>query len=243
MDREKDLRELVVRLKQAAGANLRAVVLYGSRAAQDFHEHSDLNVLCVLCQLAGTDVESLRPTGLWWCQKGHPPPLLFTLEELRDSADLFSIELLDMKAHHRMLEGEDFFAQLEVPMVRHKLQVERELRTNVVRLRQSLLRWRGRRSELAELLIASASSFGTLFRHALIALGQRAEISVREAADQLTMLLGLDAAPFHALLDLREGKSAAGEMNLEKMAASYLDMVTRASKEIDRRFAEEQRCE
>lgn len=243
MDREKDLSELVVQLKQAAGANLRAVVLYGSRAAQDFHEHSDLNVLCVLRQLAGSDVESLRATGLWWSQKGHPPPLLFTLEELRDSADLFSIELLDMKAHHRMLEGEDFFAQLEVPMVQHKLQVERELRTSVVRLRQSLLRWRGRRSELAELLIASASSFGTLFRHALIALGQRAEISVREAADQLTMLLGLDAAPFHALLDLREGKSAAGEMNLEKMAASYLDMVTRASKAIDRRFAEEQRCE
>jgi predicted nucleotidyltransferase len=243
MNREKDLSELVVRLKQAAGANLRAVVLYGSRAAQDFHEHSDLNVLCVLRQLAGTDVESLRPTGLWWRQKGHPPPLLFTLEELRDSADLFSIELLDMKAHHRMLEGDDFFAQLEVPMVQHKLQVERELRTNVVRLRQSLLRWRGRRSELAELLIASASSFGTLFRHALIALGQRAEISVREAADQLTMLLGLDAAPFHALLDLREGKSAEGEINLEKMAASYVDMVTRASKEIDRRFAEEQRCE
>jgi hypothetical protein len=142
-----------------------------------------------------------------------------------------------------MLEGDDFFAHLEVPMVQHKLQVERELRTNVVRLRQSLLRWRGRRSELAELLIASASSFGTLFRHALIALGQRAEISVREAADQLTMLLGLDAAPFHALLDLREGKSAEGEINLEKMAASYVDMVTRASKEIDRRFAEEQRCE
>jgi hypothetical protein len=241
MDREKDLSELVTRLKQAAGANLRAVVLYGSAADHDFHEHSDLNVLCVLHQLTGTDVESLRAVGLWWWRKGHPPPLLFTLKELHDSADIFAVELLDMKARHRMLAGEDFFPQLEVPMSLHKLQVERELRTNVIRLRQSLLRWRGRRSELAELLIASASSFGTLFRHALIALGQRGTISVREAADQLTSLVGLNAAPFHTVLDVRERKSAEGELNLEKLVASYLDLVTRIAEEIDRRFAEEQR--
>jgi hypothetical protein len=104
-----------------------------------------------------------------------------------------------------------------------------------------LLRWRGRRSELADLLIASVSSFGTLFRHALIALGARAGISAREAADQLTRLLGLNAAPFQAVLDLREGNSAVGEINLEKTAASYLDMVTRVTEEIDRRFAEGQR--
>jgi len=241
MDREKDLNELVSRLEQAAGTNLRAVVLYGSAVDHDFREHSDLNVLCVFNRLQGKDVESVRPVGLWWWQKGHPSPLLFTLEELHDSADVFSIELLDMKARHRMLAGEDFFAELQVPMTLHNLQVERELRTNVIRLRQSLLRWRGRRAELAALLIASASSFGTLFRHALMAFGEQAEISAREAADQIAKLAGLDAAPFHAVLDLREGKSAEGEVNLEKLAASYLDLVTRVAAEIDRRFAGEQR--
>lgn len=241
MDREKELSELVTRLKQAAGTNLRAVVLYGSAVDHDFREHSDLNVLCVFHRLEGTDVENARPVGLWWGQKGHLPPLLFTLEELRDSADVFSIELLDMKARHRMLAGEDFFAELQVPMVLHKLQVERELRTNVIRVRQSFLRWRGRRSELAALLIASASSFGTLFRHALMALGEQAEISVREAADQIAQLIGSDGAPFHRVLDLREGKSAEGEVNLEKLAASYLDLVTRVAVEIDRRFAGAQR--
>lgn len=241
MDREKELSELVTRLKQAAGANLRAVVLYGSAVDHDFREHSDLNVLCAFHRLEGTDVENVRPVGLWWWQKGHPPPLLFTLEELRDSADVFSIELLDMKARHRMLAGDDFFAELRVPMVLHKLQIERELRTNVIRLRQSFLRWRGKRSDLAALLIASASSFGTLFRHALMALGQRTEISLREAADQIVKLAGLDAAPFHAVLDLREGKSAEGEVNLEKLAASYLDLVARIADEMDRRFAEAER--
>jgi len=188
-------------------------------------------------RLAGADLESVRPAGLWWWRKGHPPPLVFTLAELRNSADVFSIELLDMKARHRMLEGADFFADLQIPMVQHKLQVERELRINVIRLRQSFLHWRGRRSELAELLIASSSSFGTLFRHALIALGQEASDSVREAADRLAKHLTLDAAPFQRVWDLHEGKSAGGELNLENVLASYVDLVTRVAEEIDRRVA------
>jgi hypothetical protein len=237
MNRDKDLNELVARLKQAAGQNLQAVVLYGSAVDHEFREYSDLNVLCLLHRLHGADLEDLRPVGLWWWRRGNAPPLVFTLAELRNSADVFAIELLDMKARHRMLEGADFFAELEVPMAVHKLQVERELRTSVIRLRQSLLRWRGRRSELEQLLIASASSFGTLFRHAWIALGEQAPNSAREAAARLAKLAGVDAAPFHRVLDLREGKSAGGELSLESLLASYLDLVSKVAEEMDRRLA------
>lgn len=237
VDKEKHLNELVERLKQAAGSNLNAVVLYGSAVDHDFREHSDLNVFCLLHRLDGAALEDLRPVGLWWWQKGHPPPLVFTLAELRNSADVFAIELMDMKARHRMLEGPDFLAELQVPMAQHKLQVERELCTNVIRLRQSYLRCSGRRFELAELLTASASSFGTLFRHALIALGQEPPSSNRDAADGLAKLFALNAAPFHLVSDLREGKSAGGEMNLEAVFGPYLDLVTRVAEEFDRRLA------
>lgn len=237
MDKEKDLHDLVERLKRAAGSNLQAAVLYGSAVDNDLREHSDLNVLCLLHRINAEALEALRPIGLWWWKKGHPPPLVFTLTELQSSADVFAIELIDMKARHRMLEGADFLAELQVPMFQHKLQVERELRTNVIRLRQSYLSSSRRRSELAELLIASASSFGTLFRHALLALGREGPTSAREAADQLAKLLALNAAPFHFVWDLREGKSAGGEMNLEAVFASYLDLVTSVAEKIDARFA------
>lgn len=236
MDREKELSEFVKRVKEAVGENLRAVALYGSAVDSDSSEDADLNILCLLQRLTGADLESFRPAAFWWWRKGHPGPLVFTLEELRNSADVFSIELLDMKARHRVLEGSDFLAGLEVPMAQHKMQVERELRTNVIRLRQSFLRGRGQRSELADLMRASASSFGTLFRHALIALGQDAPRSNRAAADQLAGLVAMDAAAFHRVMDLREGKSAGGEMNLEKIFAAYLDLVMNIAGEIDRRL-------
>jgi predicted nucleotidyltransferase len=238
MHRERALDELVKRLKEAGGANLTAVVLYGSAADHEFREeHSDLNILCLLQRLDAAMLAKLRPVGLWWWRQGHPTPLVFTLEELRDSADVFAIELLDMKQRHRMLLGEDFLEQLDVPMALHRLQVERELRTSVIRLRQAFLRSHGRRSELAELMIASASTFAALFRHSLIALGEAAPDSRRFAVDQLAARLGFDPAALHAVLDLREGKRRSGELDHERTFGAYLDAVTRVAEEMDRRLA------
>jgi hypothetical protein len=49
--------------------------------------------------------------------------------------------------------------------------------------------------------------------------------------------LALDAAPFHRVLDLREGKSSAGEVDLERVFEKYLDLVMTVAEEIDRHLA------
>ena len=125
----------------------------------------------------------------------------------------------------------------------HRLQVERELRTSVIRLRQAFLRSRGRRAELSELMIASASTFAALFRHALIALGETAPDSRREVLDRLAVKLGFDPAAVHAVLDVREGKRQPGEIDPEQTFAAYLDTVTRVAEEMDRRLAARRRSE
>jgi len=212
--------------------------LYGSAADQEFREeHSDLNVLCLLQRLDARELKKLQPVGLWWWRKGHPTPLLFTLRELQESADVFAIELLDMKQRHRMLLGDDFLQGFEVPMALHRLQVERDLRTSVIRLRQAFLRSRGRRAELSELMIASASTFTALFRHALIALGDTAPDSRREVLNRLAVKVGFDPAAVHAVLDMRDGKRQPGEVDPDQTFAAYLDIVTRVAEEMDRRLA------
>jgi hypothetical protein len=241
MDGKKYLNELVERLRQAAGANLSAVVLYGSAADQEFREeHSDLNVLCLLLRLDAGELKKLQPAGLWWWRKGHPTPMVFTLRELQESADVFAIELLDMKQRHRMLFGEDFLLGLDVPMALHRQQVERELRTGVIRLRQAFLRSRGRGSELSELTIASSSTFAALFRHALIALGEPAPDSRGEVLDRLAVKLGFDPAAVHTVLDVRDGKRSASGLDPDRTFAAYLDAVTRVAEEMDRRLAPQQ---
>ena len=235
---EKLLAQLKDKLQAAAGSNLKAIVLFGSAARGEYHaRHSDLNVLCVLKRARAEDIEALHDAAVWWEQKKFPSPRIFTLDELRASADIFAIELLDMKAHHQMIYGEDFFDELAVPMGLHRLQVERELRTNWVKLRQGILLAPRKEQVLMGLMDASVSTFVTLFRHALIALGQNPPPGRRDVVAEAARLSGGRPDAFLAVLDVREGKRQARDVKARESLREYLDLVDRVTGEVDRRLA------
>ncbi|HEV2245953.1 MAG TPA: nucleotidyltransferase domain-containing protein [Terriglobia bacterium] len=234
---EKLLAHLKDKLQAAAGANLKAIVLFGSAARGEYHaRHSDLNVLCVLGRAQAEDLEALHDAAVWWEQKKFPAPRIFTVDELRASADIFAIELLDMKAHHKMIYGEDFFDDLAVPMHLHRLQVERELRTNWVKLRQGIVLAPPKEHVLMRLMDASVSTFAALFRHALIALGEDAPAGRREVLAEIARLSGGRPDGFLAVLDVREGKRQARDVKARETLREYLDLVERVTDEVDRRL-------
>jgi predicted nucleotidyltransferase len=235
---EKLLGQLKDKLLAAAGDNLKALVLFGSAARGEYHErHSDLNVLCVLERAGAQEIEALHEAAAWWEQKKFPAPQIFTLDELRASADIFAIELLDMKAHHKMIYGEDFFEELAVPMQWHRLQVERELRTNWVKLRQGILLAPQKDTVFMGLMDASVSTFVTLFRHALIVLGENAPAGRREVVSDIARLVGARPESLLTVLDVREGKSQARDVNARETLREYLDLVERVTDQVDRRLA------
>jgi hypothetical protein len=234
---EAKLKELVDRLQAAAKANLQAVALYGSAATGEFHEgHSDLNVLCLVQHANSSDLEILHGVAEWWIKKGNHAPLIFTRDELQRSADVFAIELLDMKSRHRILFGENFLTGLEVPLNLHRLQVERELRTNWLRLRQAILAAPLTEKAHLSIMTQSLSTFCALFRHALLALGQPLPATKREAVANVAALTNADSSSFQALLDLREGKHNK-KIDVEPSLRSYLAFVEAVTNEVDRRLA------
>jgi hypothetical protein len=234
---EAKLSELVGRLKAAAQDNLKAVVLYGSAVTGEFvKEHSDLNTLCVVERAGSMELERLHPVANWWTRQGNPSPLVFTFDELARSADVFAIELLDMKSHHRMLLGTDFFDGLDVPLRLHRLQVERELRIDWVRLRQGILAARQKKRVHFGLMRESVATFCALFRHALIALGQPEPLTKREAVNGVASLVGADPSSFNTILDFREGKTKERAIDIEATLQTYLEFVEVVTNEVDRRL-------
>ena len=234
---EAQLKEFLDRLQPAAGSNLVSVVLYGSAATGEFRPgQSDLNILCLVNRVDSNDLESLHAVSEWWIKKGNHPPLIFTREELTRSADVFAIELLDMKASHRILFGPDFLTDLEVPLSFHRLQVERELRTNWLRLRQAIIAAPLTEKAHLALMTNSLSTFCSLFRHAVFALGEKIPATKRDAITAAAKLTAADASTFHQLLDLREGKSDVQSLNIEPSLRSYLLFVESVTNEIDRRL-------
>ena len=234
---EDKLTELVKRLKNAAGANIKFVVLYGSGATNEFSsKHSDLNILCIVGNAESQELERMHPAVEWWTRRGNPAPLVFTFDELTRSADVFAIELVDMKLRHRMLLGDDFFEQFEVPLRLHALQLERELRTNWIRLREAVLAAPQRKSAHLAIMMSSVSAFCTLFRHALWALGNPMPTTKREAVDGVATLTGANPTAFHAILELREGKRKERHVDIEEALHGYLELVEVVTNEVDRRL-------
>jgi hypothetical protein len=234
---ETKLTELVNRVKSAAGENLKALVLYGSAVTGEFSEkHSNINILCLVERTGAAELERFHDVAQWWIKQGNAAPLIFTFDELARSADVFAIEMLDMKRHHRMLFGEDFLEQLQVPMRLHRAQVEHELRVNWLRLRQAVLAAPQKKKAHFGIMSASVPVFCALFRHALIALGEDAPHGKRAAVDGIARLTGADPSAFHAVLEYREGKRTENEIDIEAALHAYLEFVEVATSEVDRRL-------
>src|ERR1700746_1464951 len=101
---EKKINDFVTRLRGAAGANLESVILFGSAVAGDFHpEFSNVNLFCVVRDSSFAALQALAPDVKWWNAQKQPPPLFMTRGEIERSVDVFTIELIDMQQHHRVL--------------------------------------------------------------------------------------------------------------------------------------------
>jgi len=204
---ERKLNELVSRLKEAAGKNLESVVLYGSAATGAYRPGaSDLNVLCTLVTMDVHELQLLAPVVLWWTrEEKEPPPLFFLSEELVRSTDVFAIESLDVKRAHRVLFGKDPIAGLDVPMNLHRVQVERDLRLLLLRLRQQALLSGKNELEYIAVLKKTSSSALTLLRHTLLAFGEEPPSDPAALFARAAELTGADASAFHAAHDFHEG--------------------------------------
>jgi hypothetical protein len=232
---EKQLDEFVSRLRAACGENLQSVILYGSAADGEFHpEFSNVNLLCVLRESSFAALTAMAAAVEWWTRQKHHAPLLLTREELERSTDVFSIELLDMQQRHRLLFGDDVLSGLPIPMHLHRAQLEYELREKLILLRGRLLAAAGNKKQLWELLLGSLSTFTTLFRHGLIALGETPHKAKREAILALAARLPFDSSAFLQLLDIRERKAETKQFDVNDVFTRYLAAVQQVTAAVDR---------
>ncbi len=234
MAEDKQLTEFVERLKSAGGTNLQCVALFGSAAAEEFHPgFSDINLLCVVRELSAAVLDALAPAVQWWTNNHHPAPLIFSGKEMDRVAAVFPIEMLDVRQQHRILHGEDIFQNMQVPMDRHRVQLDHELRTKLLFLSQHYLLACGDAGRVRHLMLDSASNFITLFRHTLIAMGQKPPRTKAEVTEQLAQRAKFDASPFLQLLQVRERKLTADSVDARATFAKYFEGIEKVIQVLD----------
>jgi hypothetical protein len=230
---QEELAELVERLQQAHKDRLVSVILYGSGAADDRHEgFSDLNVLCVLTGITVSDLARSEPVFAWWHKRGNPAPLLLSEEEVQRSADCFPIEFHDIVERRRLLFGKDVIAGLVIGRTFYRAQVEHELRSKLLRLRQKAGAVLSDGKALLRLMLDSVSTFCVLARHSLLLSGVEVSSKKRDVANRLGEL-GADPAPFQVLLDLREQRKDDTTVEPAALLASYLKEIEAVVAHVD----------
>lgn len=232
---DKQLKELVGKLKDAHRERLTSVILYGSAAGGDHHKHySDVNVLCVLDQITPSELAASEPVFRWWREAGNPAPLLLTEYEVQHSTDCFPVEFQDMKERRRVLFGKDVIEQLAIDRSFYRAQVEHELRSKMIRLRQQAAGLLPKPEALLQLCAESVSTFLVLARHALLLAGVAAKWQKRSVVEQLAEQLGVDRQPFDTLLSLREQSKKPRDVDAGRLFEQYLIQIQRVVDFVDR---------
>jgi hypothetical protein len=224
---QSSLDQIVDRLKKALGDRLVSVILYGSAAAGDHQPgFSDLNILCVLREITPRELACISPVIRWWREQGNPAPLLLTPHEVATSTDCFAIEFHDLRAQHKILFGENVVENLQIDNSFYRAQVEYELRAKLLRLRHKAAGVLAKRQLLSRLLADSVSTFCVLFRHALVLHGEAAPSGKRETIAKAAEFFHISPDPFALLLDIRDGKSPARDLDFQDLFDRYMKQIS-----------------
>lgn len=231
---EERARRFAREMEALFGADVASVVLYGSAARGEYRPGvSDLNLLVLLRDLAPAALRRASDAARQWVAEGNAVPLFMSVDEWRGSADVWAIELADMRDAHVVVAGTDPFAQVEIRVEDLRMQCERELKGKQIQLRERYLLLAGQPAELGELLARSFSTFLVLFRTVLRLSGEGgvrdAETVVRRVADRA----GFDPAP---LLEIHRARAAGQKLQPAADApvvVGYLDAARRVVEYVD----------
>lgn len=233
-----DLQQLSTKMQQAFGSRLVSVILYGSGASESNDDSfSDLNVLAVLKQLTPRELEDGEPVVRWWRGLNHPPPLFLSEEETSHSTDSFPIEFRDMQDRRKVLYGLDVIADLHIDTSNYRVQVEHDLRSKMIRLRQHAAHVLSEPEKLLTLCLNSVSTFCVLGRHALLVAGYTVPPERRTVIAKLADVLRADMSPLLKLVELRgqkENQPAISRKDAKDLFAGYLECVRKMVEFVDR---------
>lgn len=228
------LEKLTDELKAACGANLKSVILYGSAAAGDHAgKRSDYNVLVVADELGKNELLAFAKPARAWAKAGNPAPLLFTIERLNKATDVFPVELLDIKECHKILFGEDVVSELDISTDNLRLQIEHELRGNLIQLRQQYLLSAGSAKEVCGLMVRSLSSFLVLFRASLRLFGGDVPQKKFQALEKLNETVPVPLDVFRTVQQLKDGSLKPKAVDAEALFEEYSKTVECVTDAVD----------
>ena len=205
-------------VKAALGGRLVSLLLYGSAAREPGAAGTGpraMNTLLIVDRVDGDLFARLAAPVRAWVSAKHPPPLVLTQQEWRESADAFPIEYDDIREAHRVLAGRDPWHGIVVKREHIRRQLEHELMGKLMHLRQAYAAGWNKPKQLAEVVRGTWAGFLAMLRAVLRLAGRPAPAAPDALVRDAAALIGFGA----------DGLAEP---------AAYLDAVTRTAEYVNR---------
>ncbi len=230
------LRGLCADLSGALGGSLRAIVLHGSAAREDYIPgRSDVNVLVVVDEVTLDACDSaLAPWRV--AQRDAPVVIeLMTTRDLERSTDVFPLRFLNMQRGHSTLWGEDVLSELDIRWDHLRLRVEQLIKELLFELRETYMRHASRPELLGGALSRAYGSY-LLGVGALLYLrdGEWWLSGKEKIAEVAARELELDAKLLGKLLELHRGDLDPSPGQVRSLYESFMALVELTADAVDR---------
>lgn len=181
----------------AFGDEVHSLYITGSVLTPDYHpKTSDINSVVIFGRMDLNTIRRLAPIGKAHAKKMISPPLLMTVEHIKNSMDVFPVEYLNFRLVHLTVYGEDIFEKIRIDRCNLRLQCERELEVMLVGLRQGYLSMLEDRKRLNEAFFKSIKSYIPLMRGLIYLLGKEPPVAANDVISALSEMTGVNTYVF-----------------------------------------------
>jgi len=222
-------------MRNIHGENLVSIVLYGSAVNEMFDvKRSNINLALVFKEI---NVETMKKS-LRIIEKGRKKnivaPLFLTEEHVTSSCDTFPMEFQEIKNNHIVVNGDDVFSQLSIDNKNLRLECEQQIKSLIIKLRQSYLEVGLARKGIEKLIHESFRSLLPIMRAVLQLKGESVPLNKETLILQCSSLASLAPSIFMMVHKDKAGDEKIGKRETFDFFSDYLTELYKLARFVDR---------
>lgn len=228
------IEDIVQKLASGVLKGLDSIVLYGSYVSGDFVPgRSDINILIILESEEDIDLDHINKLYMDVIGKHPIVPLVLSKEYIRRSLDIYPLEYLTISNGCRVLYGSDFILHLEIKKIYLRLQLERELKSKLLLLRQIYFTKSKDAKFLAQTLLRSWKAIGPMLIGIYFLLFSKYSKDFSQIIGEISKHLAISMDSIYEVYHLKKANKFASKKDAKRLYKSYVMEIMGLSQKID----------
>ncbi|MEE9170685.1 MAG: nucleotidyltransferase domain-containing protein [bacterium] len=221
--------------KKIFGDDLLSIILYGSGAKGDYQrKKSDINFLVVLSEESIDDLKGVVPFVQKWRKHAIAIPIFMRADYIQSSLDSYPMEFLDMKLRHQLVYGKDYLENLEIKDSDLRVQCEREIKGNLLHLRQNLISSGLKPKIMGRILIRTLPAFEAIMEALIHLKREPVPDRAKQIFEKGAELFNLDGNVFADILSIKSGQKKSHKDELVSLFERHISTIKNLSIEVDK---------